>query len=384
LIKLKIINPMKNILIITLTFVCFFVGIPKIYAQENIKNAGFDLKINTNGLEGNQIYLLKRVGGVFEITDSAKLNKTGITSIKGQLELPEILFLSIDNNQKYISVFAENSSITVVPDFDAPEKTQISGSSIQDDFNHYQAMISSFADGQKQLYAEYNEAKSQGDEEKINQIIAKSEELSEKETKLKIDYINTHTGSILSPMIIQRELLYSLSLEDLKDMVNSLDNSLNNSIYVKELNSRIDLLASVSIGKKYTDFELPTPEGEMLKLSDLVGENIILIDFWASWCGPCRRENPNVVATYNEFHDKGFEILGVSLDKDKDNWINAIKDDNLSWYHVSDLKYWNSAAAKLYAVNSIPHTVILDKNGVIIAKNLRGEALKEKLKELLN
>jgi peroxiredoxin len=137
-------------------------------------------------------------------------------------------------------------------------------------------------------------------------------------------------------------------------------------------------------GKKYIDFELPTPEGETLKLSDIVGENILLLDFWASWCGPCRRENPNVVATYKEFHDKGFDVLGVSLDKDKTNWLKAIDDDNLVWHHVSDLKYWNSAAAKLYGVNSIPHTILLDKNGVIIAKNLRGDALKEKLIELLD
>jgi peroxiredoxin len=375
---------MKKITIFLPLFILSLALMTNLYSQGNSDNEAYELIINTEGLDGNQIYLLKRAGSAFEISDSAILNKTGNTSFKGRLEFPEILYLNIDKDQKYISVFAENSSISIKPDFNSPEKTQIQGSSIQKEFENYQAMVASFADSQKQLYADYNEAKTQGDEEKINQIIAKSEELSDKEAKMKIDFINTHRESILSPMIIQKELLFSISLEELKDMVQSLDKALDNSIYVKELKSRIYLMESVSIGKKYIDFELPTPEGGTLKLSDIVGENILLLDFWASWCGPCRRENPNVVATYKEFHDKGFDVLGVSLDKDKTNWLKAIDDDNLVWHHVSDLKYWNSAAAKLYGVNSIPHTILLDKNGVIIAKNLRGDALKEKLIELLD
>ncbi|MGC9341832.1 MAG: TlpA family protein disulfide reductase, partial [Bacteroidales bacterium] len=107
------------------------------------------------------------------------------------------------------------------------------------------------------------------------------------------------------------------------------------------------------------------------------------IDFWASCCGPCRRENPHVVAMYNDYKDKGFDIFGVSFDNSRENWLKAIDDDKLTWHHVSDLKGWGSAAGKLYGVNSIPHTVLLDPEGVIKAKNLRGDALKEKLDELL-
>ena len=120
-----------------------------------------------------------------------------------------------------------------------------------------------------------------------------------------------------------------------------------------------------------------------LPLSSVVNGDYVLVDFWASWCGPCRAENPNVVEAYNKYHDKGFNVFGVSFDKDHDKWVEAIAKDNLTWPHVSDLKYWSCEAGKLYGVQSIPHNLLLDKDGIIIAKNLRGEDLQNKLAELL-
>lgn len=151
---------------------------------------------------------------------------------------------------------------------------------------------------------------------------------------------------------------------------------------VLERHKQVELESKTAIGALAPDIALPDADGKIRKLSSLKGK-VVLIDFWASWCGPCRKENPHVVKIYNEYHDKGFEIFSVSLDKDRSSWLAAIAKDNLIWPdHVSDLKYWKSAGAATYGVSSIPYTVLIDKKGKIVAKKLRGEELEKKVKEL--
>lgn len=152
--------------------------------------------------------------------------------------------------------------------------------------------------------------------------------------------------------------------------------------YTKELNNQVEKLKVTAVGQIAPEISLANPSGEIVKLSSLRGK-YVLIDFWAKWCGPCRRENPNVVKAYKRFKDKGFEVFGVSLDRNKEDWVKAIAEDGLTWTHVSDLKYFESQAAKDYNINAIPFSILLDKNGKIIAKNLRGAALDRKLEEVL-
>ena len=149
----------------------------------------------------------------------------------------------------------------------------------------------------------------------------------------------------------------------------------------KAIRERIAAVTALSIGGTPPDIALNTPEGEELKLSDLRGK-VVLVDFWASWCGPCRRENPNVKKVYEKYKDRGFDILGVSLDRKNEAWLQAIAKDGLEWHHISDLKGWQSAAASAYGVRSIPATFLLDADGKIIARNLRGDALEAKLREV--
>ena len=155
------------------------------------------------------------------------------------------------------------------------------------------------------------------------------------------------------------------------------------SEYVTALSRRVNEMNKLNIGTLAPEIKLQDTKGVFFSLSSLKGK-IVLIDFWASWCKPCRAENPNVVKVYEKYKSKGFEILGVSLDKDRDAWLKAIEEDKLAWKQVSDLALWNSIVVQLYNITGIPYTVLVDKDGKIIAKNLRGEELENKLEELLN
>jgi peroxiredoxin len=147
--------------------------------------------------------------------------------------------------------------------------------------------------------------------------------------------------------------------------------------------ARAQLMKTVAVGQKAPDFTLNDVNGNPVSLYSKVGSKLLLVDFWAAWCNPCRQENPNVVKVYKEFNKKGFDVFGVSLDRSKEEWVEAIAADKLTWTHVSDLQYWNNAAARLYAVNAIPANFLLDENGIIIGRNMRGEDLYNKVKEVL-
>lgn len=157
----------------------------------------------------------------------------------------------------------------------------------------------------------------------------------------------------------------------------------DNPEFSESLRGEINTKKSLLIGAVAPDLKLPTPDGDSLGISELRGQ-VVLLDFWASWCRPCRMENPRVKRMYDQYHRQGFEILGVSLDRNRSSWEQAIIDDDLPWFHVSDLKQWQSVASKTYKVGSIPHTVLLDRDGRIVAKGLRGAALEAKVAELLD
>ena len=159
---------------------------------------------------------------------------------------------------------------------------------------------------------------------------------------------------------------------------------LKQNYYYMDVADLVEKMKATAVGQKFTDFEMATPDGKPVKLSDYVGKGkVVLIDFWASWCGPCRREMPNLVEAYAQYKNKGFEIVGVSLDQSGEAWKDAIEKLNITWPQMSDLKYWNCEGAQLYAVSSIPHTVLIDGEGTIIARGLHGEELQTKLAEVL-
>jgi peroxiredoxin len=207
-------------------------------------------------------------------------------------------------------------------------------------------------------------------------------ENNKKEADRLMKFIRQNPQSFAAVYIVNN-LSSSLPLEKLKALYSALGKEYMQTSYALNIQKVMDALKTTAIGKTAPDFEQEDTAGKMVKLSSLRGQ-YVLLDFWASWCVPCRQENPNLVAAYKKFHDKGFTILGVSLDQPgkKADWLHAIKSDGLIWTNVSELKFWNNAAVKLYGVQTVPQNFLLDKDGKIIASNITGENLTNKLSEI--
>ena len=195
-----------------------------------------------------------------------------------------------------------------------------------------------------------------------------------------LDNINNEVGVYLLP-----EFAGAFNIKQQEKLVNAVPAKYMNDKKIKALKEKVDLAIKTAVGEKYINFSMDNPEGKKISLSDFISKNkYTLIDFWASWCGPCRKEMPNVVAVYNEFKDKGFGIVGVSLDENLNDWKSAITDLGMTWPQMSDLKGWESEGAKLYGINSIPATLLVNQDGIIVARNLRGAELKDTLEKLYN
>lgn len=189
----------------------------------------------------------------------------------------------------------------------------------------------------------------------------------------------------LSGAIVLSQCFYYLDDKDLIEITDNMGEAFKSHPSIERIQKIAEVRKAVAVGKKFTDFEMANAKGETHKLSEYVGNGkVVLIDFWASWCPPCRAEMPSLVKAYKTYKNKGFEIVGISLDSKADAWEKGVKDLNITWTQLSDLKGWKNEGAALYGVNSIPHTILVDKDGTIIAKNLHGQELEDKIKEVLN
>jgi peroxiredoxin len=363
-----------------ITLVCLAAALILIWGCTGKKN--YVVQSDISGLTDGYAYLQVFGDEGLEIVDSALIEK-GTFVFKGEKPEPEFIYITFSNAKGRIGLFLENAKMTLTGHADTLTKIRVNGSELNDEYAAFKTEMEVFEKRQSDLYQQYTDAQSKSDTAMTRRIEKMWDLLDNEQNKFIRQYISDKKASVISPFLIHQRLIYSIGLQELDSLNGIFPKEIQNTVYAKKLRLRAEILRTVEPGQPAPEITLDDTLGIARSLSSLKGK-YVLIDFWASWCGPCRAESPNLVKAYNQYHDKGFEIFGVSLDKDRKKWIDAIKADNLTWWHVSDLKGWQCTPAKTYGVNSIPHSVLIDPEGVIIAKGLRGDALDARLKELFN
>jgi len=287
--------------------------------------------------------------------------------------------LSFIGYPEMAEVFLTPAKLAASGDVKSLKNVAITGSEVQQDFKLYNSKFEVLKERLSSLVTTINKTPEGPKRDSLIKIFEKN--------KLKVleqvdEFVKAKPSSPVTPFIVYVTSPVNNDMAALEKRYNALSPAAKETFYGKEI---MRVISSAKIGLEGTqalEFTQNDTANNPVSLSSFKGK-YVLVDFWASWCGPCRHENPAVVAAYNAFKDKNFTILSVSLDQNKDKWKQAIQADNLTWTHVSDLKYWQNEVAQLYHINSIPANMLIDPNGKIIARNLRGEALKEVLGKLL-
>jgi len=341
------------------------------------------VKGKIDGSDSILFFLQKRDAGKTITLDSMISKNGSFTITGGAVDYPQLVQLVAGKTRKRIAFYLENSEISVTGTLDSLFDAKVTGSKTQDLYITFVEANKPLSDLYTRTYQEYQGARKSENPAQLAQIERKADSIQTEMMKLQKDFVRNNPSSYITPSILV-SLSYESTPEELEVMVNGLDSAIAALPQIQSLKERLSVMKAVSVGQKAPEFTMNDTNGTPVSLSSKIGPKLLLIDFWAAWCNPCRQENPNVVKVYNEFHKKGFDVLGVSLDQKKEDWLKAIADDKLTWTHVSDLKFWGNEAARLYAVNSIPSNFLIDDNGIIVGRNLRGAELYNKVKEVLS
>jgi thiol-disulfide isomerase/thioredoxin len=334
---------------------------------------------NLDDVKSGIIYL--NIYAEQEKQESAKI-VDGTFMFKGFIQQPVLAVLSIKGKQDYFTFYVEPDTIKISGNGNSLKDLVVSNSPLnEDDILLKQRLepVTRWEEAERKVYEQAVNSKNITVLDSLDQVDFKI--LYEKR-KIVASFVKDHSQSLRSAMAIADNYVYYAEADEVEPLYNLLDNNIKKTSEGNKIKKMIDVYKTVAIGVIPPDITEATPQGNLMSLSSLKGR-YVLVDFWASWCGPCRRENPNVVKIYNQYKDKGFDIFSVSYDTKKDKWEKAIKDDTLTWYHVSDLKGWKNATSDIYGIKAIPANLLLNTDGRIIAKNIFGKKLSDKLAEII-
>lgn len=380
-----------------------------LFSCSKVAKNEFLISGTAKGIEDGKMVVLQRqdpATGIIIALDSVKI-KGGKFELKGKATEPTFNVLQIAKPESKVGFILEEGEINVIVDKDSINKTTVKGTYNNDEFTSFKKdsektqkdVQKKVMDFQTKNMAVMNEAQTKKDTVTINRLMKEYTALQKEGMNYYTVYAEGHPKSFLTALIVEGMFnMPSPDLAKIKKIYDGLDSKLQATKIGKTIKTKLDgankpaapampaapaAPTSKWINKSAPDFSAKTPDGKVFSLKQALGK-LTLIDFWASWCGPCRKENPNLVALYSEYHSKGLNIIGVSLDGNLDKWKQAISKDKITWFQVSNLLEWNEPIAKRYEVDQIPTTFLLDSNGKIIATDIFGSELREKVKSILN
>ncbi len=338
---------------------------------------GFVIKGNISGIKDNtEVILMSGNDGKTITSDKAV---KGVFTLTGKLNEPDVFLIRVAGTNELIDLYMHNDAVTVSGSLADMKNIKVKGSSLQDDFMMYKERVNPFIDKVKMYAAIINPEKNM---KKRDSLIGEYTIYQARAVEAAGKFFQEKKASPVSSFVLFRVAPLLRGIDDIAARYDLLQPAAKTGSFARLIEKNIADSRVGGVGTQALEFTQKDVDGKPVSLSSFRGK-YVLVDFWASWCRPCRAENPNVVSAYQTYKNKNFTVLGVSLDQSKPSWVEAIKADGLAWTHVSDLQYWNNAVAQLYHIGSIPANMLIDPTGKIIAKDLRGEDLNRKLKELL-